>query len=219
MKAAIFDLDGTLLDSAPDIINAANLTLDQNRLPLLAPEVIRGFVGNGIPKLVERLMRASGLAFEPDRHAGLVAEFVGHYTASPSRETTLYPNVRLVLEELAASGVQMGICTNKDHALTLRILADFDLLGLFAAVHGGDSLPVKKPDPAPLLASIAALSASRTIYIGDSEVDAATASAAAVPFVLFAHGYRKSPVAEIAHDYLFDDFHQLPAIVSRALAD
>lgn len=218
MKAAIFDLDGTLLDSAPDIVNAANLTLDQHRLPPLAPEVIKGFVGNGIPKLVARVMRSIGLPDDAAHQAVLVADFKRHYANSPSRETRPFPNVRQALSALADADIRLGICTNKDHALTLKILEDFDMLDLFANIHGGDSLPVKKPDPAPLLSSITALSARRTIFIGDSEIDAATASAAAIPFALFAHGYRKSPVAEIAHDYLFDDFRELPAIVAKALA-
>ncbi|NCU20941.1 HAD family hydrolase, partial [Candidatus Falkowbacteria bacterium] len=129
--------------------------------------------------------------------------------------TVTYPNVRETLDRLAALGHPLAICTNKPLAPTRAVLAHLGLLPLFQVVLGGDSLPVRKPDPAPLFRVLADLGAPRAVYVGDSEVDAATAQAAAMPFALFTEGYRKTPVEALPHDVAFSDFTDLPAIVER----
>ncbi|WP_349252175.1 phosphoglycolate phosphatase [Actibacterium sp. MT2.3-13A] len=213
MRAVIFDLDGTLIDSAPDIHAAANRMLAEIGQEALSYDAIRGFIGNGVPVLVERIMRARGLGAEG--HAALLDIFMRHYNADPATLTRLYPNVRGVLEGLADGGARLGLCTNKPEGPTREILKIFDLDRLFEVVVGGDTLPVKKPDPAPLQAAAQALGRERSVYVGDSEVDAETAARAALPFALFTEGYRKSPVAELRFDAAFADFTDLPGIVAR----
>lgn len=218
MRAVIFDLDGTLCDSAPDLHSSANAMLadiDLNPLPL---DLVRSFIGNGVPKLVERVMMASDIPFNADHHAELTAKFEAIYSANPADKTVLYPGVLTLLKGLKASGVPLGVCTNKVHKITLQVLEGLGISGFFGSVIGGDSLPTHKPDPAMLFACMKELGAENVAYVGDSEVDAATAVAANIPFLLFSEGYRKSPVEDIPHDHVFADFAQLPALL-KGMAD
>lgn len=212
----IFDLDGTLIDSAPDIHAAGNAVLSAEGLPPVTEEQSRSFIGNGARVFVERLERAGSGANDPARSARMHAHFMKRYETEHAL-TRLYPGVKVALENLRDAGWQMAICTNKPLAPTHAVLAHFGLGGFFEAVIGGDSLPVIKPDPAPLRAAIEALGGGAVVYVGDSEVDAATAVAARVPFALFTRGYRKTAVAEIAHQRAFDDFRDLPAIAKALL--
>ncbi len=206
MKAVIFDLDGTLVDSAPDIVHAANALLRARGRPGLEYDQVRSFIGNGVPKLVERVMEASGVENTPARFADWVDGFVGIYAQNPIGHTKVYPGVVDLLTHLQGSNIALGVCTNKNHALTLPVLDGLGLGGFFGSVIGGDTLPVKKPDPAPLMKCMEELNATDVVYVGDSEVDAATAVAARRPFALFTEGYRKSPVALIPHQVSFSDF-------------
>ncbi|MDH5797545.1 MAG: phosphoglycolate phosphatase, partial [Paracoccaceae bacterium] len=186
MTAVVFDLDGTLIDSAPDIQAAANKMLAaEGKAPLDLPTVT-SFIGNGLPKLVERVMRARGISV--DEHARLTEMTLGFYNAAPSNLTRLYPGVRQALETLRQANCQIGLCTNKPVEPTWGILKDFDLTRFFDVVVGGDSLAVKKPDPAPLNAAFENLGVGSRYYVGDSEVDAETAARANVPFLLFTEG-------------------------------
>lgn len=212
--ALVFDLDGTLIDSAPDLHVAVNRVLEgEGAAPLTLAEVV-GFIGHGIPHLVGLARAARGIA--PDRQAAMTEAMFGHYLSSPAALTRPYPGVPEVLAALAAAGHPIGLCTNKALAPTRDILAALGLDGAFAIVIGGDSLPQKKPDPAPLRAAFDGLGRPG-LYIGDSEVDAATAVAAGVPFGLFTRGYRKVPVETLPHAFRFDGFAALPGLI-RAFA-
>ena len=214
MSAIVFDLDGTLVDSAPDIQAAANKMLESEGLaPLDLPTVI-GFIGNGLPKLVERAMRARGLPM--DRHGALTARTLAFYDAESTARTQPYPGLATALEDLRGQGFALAVCTNKPGAPARDILAQLDLARYFDAVIGGDTLPVKKPDPAPLRAAFEALG-RKGLYVGDSEIDAETAQRAGVPFLLFTEGYRKKPVEEMPHLARFDRFDALPDLVAQAL--
>lgn len=213
MNAIVFDLDGTLIDSAPDIRAAVNLMLDeQGHAPLDLP-TITSFIGNGLPHLVKLTMTAKEIAM--DRHAELTARLLDHYNASNGVLTTLYPGVEQVLRTLHQNGNLLGLCTNKPEQPARDILVHFGLLDLFSFVIGGDSLPERKPHPAPLAATFDGLGATG-IYVGDSEVDAETAQRAGVPFALFTEGYRKRPVSDLPHDWTFGNFDSLPGIVETA---
>ncbi|MDP4034447.1 MAG: phosphoglycolate phosphatase [Pseudorhodobacter sp.] len=217
MTVVIFDLDGTLIDSAPDIHAASNRVLAaEGFAPLSLPQV-RSFIGKGVPHLVARLLEASGEAPNGPRHAAMVARFSASYESAVGL-TRPYPGVAAALDALAATGLRLGLCTNKPVAPARAVLRHLGLNHHFAALIGGDSLPQRKPDPAPLLAVLAALGGGAAVYVGDSEVDAATAAAARLPFALFTEGYRKTPVADLPHAAAFADFAALPGIIAKLAA-
>lgn len=211
--AVIFDLDGTLVHSSPDLHAAAVAMLrDLGRDPVTL-EQVTGFIGNGVPKLVERSLRATGGVPE-DGGAAALASFSTHYTRDPVRLTRPYPGVMAVLATLDRLGVALGICTNKPETAAHQVLDGVGMAGtrtrpLFDAVVGGDTLTVRKPDPAPVRHALQQLGHGTALYIGDSETDAATAQAAELPFALFTGGYRKTPVTDLPHDFAFDHFDEL----------
>ena len=209
--ALIFDLDGTLIDSAPDIHAAVNLVMTEAGIPPFAASEVRGFIGNGVEILIQRCVNARGLANDTALQQSLTARFLAVYETAHTL-TILYPNVAKVL---AALPNPLAICTNKPEAPTRSVLAHFGLSGHFAVVVGGDTLAVKKPDPTPLRETIRRMGAPPALFIGDSEVDAATARAADVPFVLFTLGYRKTPADQMGAVAQFDDWRALPDIVAR----
>lgn len=215
MGAIVFDLDGTLVDSAPDICSAVNKMLAGQGQPPLSLTIVRSFIGNGIPKLVERVMAETGIDFCGKKHAALTGEFSEYYFAHPAVLTKPYPNVRKTLDILQAEGFGLGVCTNKAHGVTLRVLRQLGLEKYFTSVIGGDSLKVNKPDPAMLLASIKELGGGEVLFVGDSEVDARTAEAAKVAFILFTGGYLKGSASEVKSLARFGDFCQLETLVKK----
>lgn len=213
--AIIFDLDGTLIDSAPDIHAAVARTLADEGQPPLPYATIRGFIGNGVPVLIDRVMAARAEPADPARRTELIARFLAHYEAASTDLTTVFPGVPAALQALADAGHPIGLCTNKPAGPARDILAAFGLLPFFAAILGGDSLPEKKPHPEPLRATLRALGAPAALYVGDSEVDAETAAGAGIPLLLFTMGYRKTPAADLPHRALFSDFALLPGLVRQ----
>lgn len=212
--AVVFDLDGTLIDSVPDLHNAGQRMLTEFGVAPVTLDQTRSFIGNGVPILVERLMRAAGLETDPARHTACLAAFTRYYEAAPVENTTLYPGVFAALDDLEAAGWTLGVCTNKPEAPAVTILRAFGMLDRMKVVVGGDTLPVRKPDPAPLFHAFAAFPDGPRLYVGDSEVDAGTAQAAGIRFALYTEGYRHTPVADIHHDHVFAHFNELPAIAA-----
>ena len=207
----VFDLDGTLVDSVPDLAAAVNVMLvGEGRAPLDIPTVT-GFVGNGLPKLVERAIAHAGL--EPADHDRLTAVTLAAYKADPTGRTRVYPGVEECLARLQSAGHRLGLCTNKPHAPALDVLAHFNLARHFDVVIGGDSLAVKKPDPEPLLQALVALGEGPALFVGDSEVDAETALRAGVGFALFTEGYRRGPVEALPHRFAFSKFRELRGLI------
>jgi len=217
MSVVIFDLDGTLIDSAPDIHAASNRVLAEQGLAPLSLAEVRSFIGKGVPHLVARLLEASGEAADGPRHAAMVARFSARYESAVGL-TRPYPGVAAALDALAADGRRLGLCTNKPAAPAWAVLRHLGLDHHFTVLIGGDSLPQRKPDPAPLRAAWAALGGGAAVYVGDSEVDAETAAAAGLQFALFTEGYRKTPVAALPHAAAFADFGALPKIIASLSA-
>ena len=214
MKAVVCDLDGTLIDTAPDIHAAANRMLESEGHAPLDMATIISFIGNGLPHLVSLVMGARGI--DMGKHAELSQRTLDFYNAASSVLTKPFPGMIDALEALQGAGHRLGVCTNKPEGAAEKVLEDMGLARFFGVVIGGDSLTVKKPDPAPLHAAFEALGARARLYVGDSEVDAATAAAAAVPFALFTEGYRKVPVEELTWVATFDRFEALPGIAEGA---
>ena len=204
-----FDLDGTLIDSAPDIHAIANRVLAAEGLAPLSMAEARNFLGRGAANFVAQMRDARGIP--ESEQAQLLAAFLGHYQGAVGL-TRLYPGVVPALEALQADGHRLVLCTNKPEAPTRFVLDHFGLARFFGIVVGGDTLPVRKPDPAPLTAAWGTLKGTR-IFVGDSEIDAETAQAAGVPFLLYTEGYRKTPVEALPHRAAFADFAALPGLV------
>jgi phosphoglycolate phosphatase len=218
MTAVIFDLDGTLIDSAADIAANTNAVLAEMDLPGLPPAQIVGFVGNGVGHLLGQVLEAVGKAADGPLFQPMMTRFNQRYETAFDH-TVIYPGVLRALDDLAGMGCVLGICTNKPMAPTRAVLRHLGLEGHFAAIYGGDSLTQRKPDPAPLMAVAADLGRGHVIYVGDSEVDAETAVRAELPFLLFTEGYRKTPVHELPHRAAFNDFRQLPGLVAAMMKD
>ncbi|WP_120632094.1 phosphoglycolate phosphatase [Ruegeria sp. EL01] len=215
MKTAIvFDLDGTLVDSIGDLAGAANRMLAGVGRDPLSLEVIKRFVGNGLPKLVERVIQHCALPM--DRHNELTQATLSHYNTAASDTTVPYPGIPETLSRLQDKGCVLGVCTNKPEAPARHVLDALDLSRYFDAVLGGDTLNARKPDPTHLMASFEALPPhDKRLFVGDSEVDAETSVRAKIPFLLFTEGYRKSPVAEIPNHVSYGSATELPALVER----
>lgn len=217
MAAVIFDLDGTLVDSAPDIHAAVTRLLADAGETALSAQTVKSFIGNGVPTLIARVLAACGHGPDPARLADWEAGFLRHYDADSTTLTQLYPGVAEALSSLVTDGHRLALCTNKPEVPARKILQAFGLADLFPVVIGGDSLPWRKPDPAPLRAAAGGLEGP-VVFVGDSEVDAETALAAHVPFLLFTEGYRKSPVSALPHAARFDRYSDLPAQIARLAA-
>ncbi|PZR00763.1 MAG: phosphoglycolate phosphatase [Cereibacter sphaeroides] len=219
MARVIFDLDGTLVDSAPDIHASVNFLLAELGRPSMPLAMVKSFIGNGAPVLLDRVLDACGFPEDAALRAGTLARFLEIYEANSSVLTRLYPHVVSSLSRLVEDGHSLGLCTNKPEVPARQVLEVYRLADLMGAVIGGDSLPQRKPDPAPLLAVAALLPPGLILYVGDSEVDAETAERASVPFILFTEGYRKAPVEALPAVATFSDFAELPAITAHLARD
>ncbi len=209
----VFDLDGTLIDSAADLAAAINTMLTGfGREPLPVPEV-RRMIGDGVATLVARALAARHCG-QADA-AGAAQVFMRYYESHATALTTAFPGVEPALQSLRAADIPLAVCTNKPALITAAILESLGLAKYFTRVIGGDSLPFRKPDPRVLLHLLAAFAArpASSLLVGDSEVDAATAQAAGVPFVLLKHGYRRGPAAAIPCIAALESFDELPPLV------
>ena len=217
--AVIFDLDGTLIDSLPDVVGAMNLLLaEESRRAITVAEGQR-MVGEGAVAMVERAFSATGEPVSGSPLATLTARYVAHYRATPVKDTTIYPGVLDVLRRFEAESVAMGVCTNKPHDMSRIVLDALGLDRYFSSVIGGDALDVKKPDAGHVFAVLDELDADRrtAVFVGDSPTDMAAARNAGLPSVAVAYGYSKVPAADLDADVLIEDFSALPdAIASLA---
>jgi phosphoglycolate phosphatase len=209
-QAILFDLDGTLVDSVPDLAAAVNRVLAELGRPALGLAQVTSMVGDGASALVERALAASGATATPLRAA--LDRFLALYGADPTRLTRPYPGVPAALEELAAAGWRLGVCTNKPERATRAVLAGLHLERFFAVVLGGDSGPTRKPDPGPLLTALGHLGSApaRAAMIGDHRNDVAAAQAAGMPVVFARYGYGAATLAGLTPDAVIDRFAELP---------
>jgi len=201
-RTLLLDLDGTLVDTVPDLAAALNRLMAARNLPAFAPQEVSPMVGDGVARLVERAFAARGRT--PDGTA--IATFSADYGAHAAVDSRLYPGVLDTLRQLAAEGWRMAVCTNKPEGAARSLLAALGLLPHLVAVGGGDSFPVRKPDPAHMMATLQAAGgrADRAVMIGDHANDVAASRGAGVPCIFAAWGYGPPAMAEgaaaIAHD-------------------
>ena len=209
----IFDLDGTLVDSAPDIGRIGSVVLAAEGAAPLTLEETRRFVGAGAAIFVRRMSVARGLPLDEATQARLLAAFLDLYEGAVDL-TVPMPGAVDALARLQAAGHPLGVCTNKPEAPARALLAHLDLARFFGCVVGGDTLPVRKPDPAPLARVVQARGGGPALYVGDSEIDAEAAARAGLPFALYTEGYRRAPLSELPHDHVFDHFDRLPGLLT-----
>jgi phosphoglycolate phosphatase len=186
-RLAVFDLDGTLVDSAPDIHAALDRLMAAEGRPGFTRPEVTAMIGDGVRVLVERAAAARDIAFsEP-----LLARFTADYTARAAEATALFPGIAAALDGLAAAGWAMAVCTNKPAAATAALLGALGLAGRFAAVGGGDSFPVRKPDPGHLLGTLrqAGGDPAAAVMIGDHRNDVLAARGAGLPSIFAGWGY------------------------------
>ena len=207
-----FDLDGTLADTAPDLCASLNHTLTALGRPTVPAESLRHMVGHGARALIVNGLAATGGMDEALVERGLPI-FLDHYAANLCVGTRPYGGVEEALAALDARGIRLAICTNKPEKLARDLVARLGWDERFAAIVGGDTLPVRKPDPRALIETIARAGGRVAAFVGDSIADTGAARAAAVPCVAVTFGFSDRPAAELGADRLIDHYDQLiPAL-------
>lgn len=209
----VFDLDGTLIDSAPDIHAASARLLTAEGVEPLSFDTIRSFIGHGVPALIDQIIFATGLS-TTDRER-LISEFLDDYNANATVLTRLFPDTLNCLSQFKQMGFRIGVCTNKPLLPTLGILEALNLSEFIDDVVGGDCFPNKKPDPTGLNSLVSKLGNGPTLYIGDSVVDAQTAERAGIPFGLFTKGYLNGRPDDVHCSFKFEAFADLAQIVEE----
>ena len=207
----IFDLDGTLADTAPDLLGATNAVLAARGRPQLDLDHLRHMVGFGAVALINQAMEASGAPVAEGDMPPLIEIFLEHYRGHIADGTKLFPQVAETLGALKSDGARLGVLTNKPQELTDLLLPRLGLETLFAAVYGAGKKPYTKPDPRIFHDVVAELGNSGSaVMIGDSVTDLNTARAAGAPCILMSYGFTPVPAAELGADVVLDDFAQLP---------
>lgn len=214
--AVLFDLDGTLVDSLPDIAAAVNRVLAAEGRALLTPAEVRPMIGDGAGQLVERAFTARG-GLPQTGLAAVLTRFRAEYGPRSAELTRPWPGVVEVLDGLRDRGVRMAVCTNKPSGATHTVLRELGLSPYFPVVVGSDDAPAIKPDPSHVRACLDALAVApqQTVMVGDSRNDVLAAHAAGLPCVLVSFGYTRIPPAELGAEAVIDDFAALPSVLSR----
>jgi phosphoglycolate phosphatase len=215
MLTIVFDLDGTLIDTAPDLIDTLNLILAREDLPAVAYDDARQMIGGGARGMIERALKAEGRNAAKADLDRMFRAFIEHYAAHIADRSRPFPHLEATLDGLAAAGHRLAVCTNKLEWLSVRLLDTLKLSRYFAAICGQDTFGVQKPDPKMLNMTIlrAGGAPDRAIMVGDSGTDVRTARAAAVPVIAVDFGYSEVPIAELQPDRIIGSFAELPAAI------
>ena len=216
---AVFDLDGTLAHTAPDLVAAANAMLAEENLPPMPVSAAEKTAGFGGKALLRKGFELAGRPIEEDVVDRLYAPFLLHYERFICDASHLYDGVEDVLDGLDAQGWRIAICTNKPEHLARLLMTQLGALDRFGALIGADTLPVRKPHPDPLYAAIAGAGgdAARAVMIGDTETDLKTARAAGLPCIMTSFGYSPVSAQSLGPDAVIDAFHELPAALANVL--
>jgi len=216
MRTIVFDLDGTLVDTAPDLISTLNLVLAGGGLPPVAYDDARRMIGGGPRRMVERALIAAGRNVSTAERDRMFRIFIDHYSAHIADRSRPFPHLESVLQRLAGEGYRLAVCTNKLEWLSLRLLDTLNLSRFFAAICGQDTFGIQKPDPQMLRLTIrrAGGEVRRTIMVGDSMIDVRTARAANVPIIAVAFGYSEVAPETLNADRLVTSFIELPHAIA-----
>jgi phosphoglycolate phosphatase len=213
----VFDLDGTLIDTAPDLIDTLNVLFVREGLPPVPYTTARNLIGGGMRAMIVSGIEADGRTVAPAKLEQMFADYLAHYSEHIADRSRPFPGLGDALDELAAAGFRFAICTNKLERLSLRLLDTLKLTHRFVAICGPDTFGVQKPDPEVLRRTIAAAGGDpqRAVMIGDSQTDIRTARAADVPIIAVDFGYSERPVAEFGPDRIVSHLRQLPAAIAE----
>ena len=220
MRTIVFDLDGTLVDTAPDLIDALNFVLDREGLPPVPLQSARNMIGAGARRLIERGLELEGRAATVSDIDRMTRDFIDHYAEHIADGSRPFEGLEAALDDLSAQGCRFAVCTNKLEWLSKRLLDQLGLSTRFAAICGGDTFGVSKPDPAILQQTVARAGGamSSTIMVGDAGTDIGVARRAGVPVIAVSFGYTEVPIAELKPDRLIHHMRDLPGAVV-AIAD
>jgi phosphoglycolate phosphatase len=212
----VFDLDGTLIDTAPDLVDTLNVVFAREGLPPVPYEAARNAIGGGTKAMIARGIEAEGRALSPEKLEQMFADFIAHYSGHLADRSRPFPGLTDALDALAARGCRFAVCTNKLERLSMLLLDRLRLADRFVAICGQDTFGIQKPDPEILRRTVAAAGGimQRAVMIGDSLTDIRTARAAGVPIIAVDFGYSDRPIAEFGPDRTISDFAQLPASIA-----
>jgi phosphoglycolate phosphatase len=216
----VFDLDGTLVDTAPDLINALNYVLNREGLPAVPVESARKAIGAGARRLIERGLELEGRAMGPDDITRLTADFIDYYAAHIADASRPFEGLEGALDDLSARGYRFAVCTNKLEWLSKRLLDQLGLSARFSAICGADTFGVSKPDPIILQQTLARAGGrlSSAIMVGDAGPDVGVARRAGIPVIGVEFGYTEVPIADLKPDRLIGHMAELPAAVETLMA-
>jgi phosphoglycolate phosphatase len=219
VRTVVFYLDGTLVDTAPDLIKALNFVLDREGLPPVPLHSARNMIGAGARRLIERGLEAEGRVATPADITRLTGDFIDYYAAHIADGSRPFEGLEDALDELAGRGYQFAVCTNKLEWLSKRLLDQLGLSGRFAAICGADTFGVAKPDPAILRETVARAGGeiSSSIMVGDAGTDIGVARRAGVPVIGVSFGYTEVPIAELKPDRLIAHMRELPSAVEALM--
>lgn len=220
MLTIVFDLDGTLIDTAPDLVDTLNHILTQEGLQTVPYDKGRNLIGGGAKGMIEKAIIAEGRDCPPAELDRMYADFVAHYAAHIADRSRPFPYLETTLDHLSAAGHRLAVCTNKLEWLSRRLLDTLQLTSRFAAICGPDTFGIQKPDPEVLRSTIrrAGGEPAHAVMIGDSGTDVRTARAARVPVIAVDFGYSDVPIASLRPDRIISSFAELPNAISDVLA-
>ncbi|MGC2812048.1 MAG: HAD family hydrolase [Bradyrhizobium sp.] len=214
-RTVVFDLDGTLVDTAPDLVNALNFVLEREGLSPVPLHSARNMIGGGARRMIERGLELEGRAATADEVTRLTADFIDHYAAHIADASRPFDGLEGALDDLAARGYRFAVCTNKLEWLSKRLLDQLGLSGRFSAICGADTFGVSKPNPAILRQTVARAGGqlSSAVMVGDAGPDIGVARRAGIPVIGVGFGYTEVPIVDLKPDRLVDHLRDLPAAV------
>jgi phosphoglycolate phosphatase len=219
IRTVVFDLDGTLVDTAPDLISALNVILAREGLPSVPLKSARTMIGAGARKLIERGLELEGRVTSPDDISRLTRDFIDYYAAHIAEASRPFEGLEAALDDLAARGYQFAVCTNKLEWLSKKLLDELGLTPRFAAICGADTFGVSKPDPVILQQTVARAGGQigATVMVGDAGPDVGVSRRAGVPVIGVTFGYTEVPIADLKPDRLIAHMRDLPDAVEALM--